>query len=214
MGSLTADLLTMHNDNYVIRAQVQVEGVILATGLAAAPSIEAAEDQARVRALQTLILEQAVSTNPTLPINLSQTMLDQATPTLDQTAPTASQLTEPPQLAKADPDIFPAVNDSVEKLTFLTKSEPQTANLPSDKVEKPKIAQFNTPNIAQSPVDLSDIIAQTDVELRRLGWTSAQGREYLEQTYGKRSRQQLSDEELLAFLLYLESQTSPIESQI
>ncbi|MEB3268380.1 MAG: hypothetical protein VKJ09_07565, partial [Leptolyngbya sp.] len=59
------------------------------------------------------------------------------------------------------------------------------------------------------PVDLSDVIAQTEVELRRLGWTQAQGREHLKTTYGKLSRHQLSDEELLEFLLHLESLPSP-----
>lgn len=63
---------------------------------------------------------------------------------------------------------------------------------------------------SSSPVDLSDIIAQTDVEMGRLGWTSSQGRKYLEETYHKRSRQQLNDEELLEFLLYLESQPTPM----
>lgn len=64
-------------------------------------------------------------------------------------------------------------------------------------------------SISAPPVDLSDIIAQTDVELRRLGWNVAQGREFLEKTYGKRSRHDLTDQELLAFLLYLEMQPSP-----
>jgi hypothetical protein len=60
--------------------------------------------------------------------------------------------------------------------------------------------------ISADPIDLSDIIAQTDVELQRLGWDVNQGREFLEKTYGKRSRHDLSDEELLEFLLYLEGQ--------
>jgi hypothetical protein len=60
-----------------------------------------------------------------------------------------------------------------------------------------------------SSIDLSDIIAQTDVELQRLGWGVNQGREFLEKTYGKRSRHDLTDEELLEFLLYLETQPSP-----
>jgi hypothetical protein len=59
------------------------------------------------------------------------------------------------------------------------------------------------------PVDLSDIIAQTDVELQRLGWDVNQGREFLEKTYGKRSRHDLTDDELLEFLLYLETQSPP-----
>lgn len=60
-----------------------------------------------------------------------------------------------------------------------------------------------------APVDLSDIIAHTDVELKRLGWTNAQGRRYLEQTYGKRSRQHLSDAELMEFLDHLKTQPTP-----
>jgi hypothetical protein len=61
-------------------------------------------------------------------------------------------------------------------------------------------------SVLATPVDLSDIIAHTDIELKRLGWTSAQGRRYLEQTYGKRSRQHLSDAELMEFLDYLKTQ--------
>ncbi|MEL7051937.1 MAG: hypothetical protein AAGM45_09130, partial [Cyanobacteria bacterium J06588_5] len=73
---------------------------------------------------------------------------------------------------------------------------------------KPSAATIALENFSTSatPVDLSDVIAQTDVELTRLGWTNVQGREYLEKTYGKRSRQQLTDEELMSFLLYLEEQ--------
>jgi hypothetical protein len=65
------------------------------------------------------------------------------------------------------------------------------------------------PAESTTSIDLSDIIAQTDVELQRLGWDVNQGREFLEKTYGKRSRHDLTDEELLEFLLYLEAQPSP-----
>lgn len=60
------------------------------------------------------------------------------------------------------------------------------------------------------PVDLSDVIAKTDVELQRLGWTPEQGREYLIKTYGKRGRTLLTEDELHSFLRYLESQPDPI----
>jgi hypothetical protein len=59
------------------------------------------------------------------------------------------------------------------------------------------------------PIDLSDAIARTTVEMNRLQWSKQKGREYLVQTYGKRSRQELTDEEMLEFLHYLESQPSP-----
>ena len=58
-------------------------------------------------------------------------------------------------------------------------------------------------------LDFSEVIARSDVEMKRLGWTKIQGRDYLVQTYGKRSRQVLSDEELLEFVSYLENQPSP-----
>lgn len=60
------------------------------------------------------------------------------------------------------------------------------------------------------PVDLSDVIAKTDVELQRLGWTAEQGREHLIKTYGKRGRTLLTEEELHSFLQHLESQPDPV----
>ncbi|MEA5618400.1 hypothetical protein VB711_11200 [Cronbergia sp. UHCC 0137] len=60
------------------------------------------------------------------------------------------------------------------------------------------------------PVNLSDVIAKTDVEIERLGWTKEQGREHLKKTYNKIARSLLSEEELSDFLNYLESQPDPI----
>ena len=77
------------------------------------------------------------------------------------------------------------------------------------------VSAASTPNIQQSvnaPIDFSEIIAQSDVELKRLGWDSEQGRNYLLETYGKRSRQLLSDEELIEFLQYLQRLPSPVAS--
>ncbi|GAB1538338.1 hypothetical protein NUACC21_09970 [Scytonema sp. NUACC21] len=61
------------------------------------------------------------------------------------------------------------------------------------------------------PVDLSDVIAQTDVQIQRLGWTKEQGREHLKKTYNKIGRTLLTEEELLDFLRFLESQPTPID---
>ncbi|WP_414548113.1 hypothetical protein [Anabaena sp. CCY 0017] len=65
-------------------------------------------------------------------------------------------------------------------------------------------------NKRNEPVDLSDVIAKTDVELQRLGWTAEQGREHLIKTYGKRGRTLLTEEELHSFLEHLESQPDPV----
>ena len=53
--------------------------------------------------------------------------------------------------------------------------------------------------------DFNDIKYKTDLEMKRLGWTKEQGRDYLLGTYGKRSRLHLTDEELLEFWRYLET---------
>ncbi len=114
----------------------------------------------------------------------------------------------------------PPLPESPAPARFKAEPEPnrpaeQPAERPAPrrtKTERPQASAAPTPraNAAPSPIiDLSDIIAQTTVELRRLGWSDAQGRTYLQRTYNRRSRQQLTDEELFDFLSYLESQPSP-----
>lgn len=50
------------------------------------------------------------------------------------------------------------------------------------------------------------LIAKINVEIERLCWTQQQRREYLIKTYGKQNTNLLTQEELLEFLKYLESQ--------
>ena len=83
---------------------------------------------------------------------------------------------------------------TVSNVTPINKSTTETTTKKTTKRKK-----------KTEPVDLSDVIAKTDVELERLGWTPQQGREYLINTYGKRGRTLLTEEELLDFLNYLES---------
>ncbi len=78
-------------------------------------------------------------------------------------------------------------------------------NIPAPE-PKPKLKPAQESN---EPFDLSDAIAQTSIHLKRLSWSTQHGRKYLEETYGKRSRHDLSDTEMLSFLSYLESQPTP-----
>ncbi|ALF52396.1 hypothetical protein ACX27_05300 [Nostoc piscinale CENA21] len=52
----------------------------------------------------------------------------------------------------------------------------------------------------------ADFIAKTDTYLSQLNWTPQQGREYLQQKYGKKSRHHLSETELVDFVDYLQLQ--------
>lgn len=57
----------------------------------------------------------------------------------------------------------------------------------------------------ESFTDYEDVIAAIDREMARLKWIKEQGRDYLIEKYNKRSRQLLTDEELLDFLSHLKS---------
>lgn len=131
------------------------------------------------------------------PDNGSETTETDSTVTGDveksEVAPPVLKLATPPNTKPKEAAESASEQDSAETASAAWPKDPQ-----------PDFSKLST-----APVDLSDIIAQTDVELQRLGWDVHQGREFLERTYGKRSRHDLTDEELLEFLLYLESQPAP-----
>jgi hypothetical protein len=54
------------------------------------------------------------------------------------------------------------------------------------------------------PVDLAEVIAQTSVEIQRLGWSAQQVMTLLVERFEKRSRSQLDDDELFRFLEQLQ----------
>lgn len=56
---------------------------------------------------------------------------------------------------------------------------------------------------------IAQLISQTDTQMQRLGWTEDQGREHLQNYYGRRSRLQLTEEELDDFLLFLQLTDTP-----
>ncbi len=65
------------------------------------------------------------------------------------------------------------------------------------------------PQIEPEPLDMSDAISKIDVEMERLSWSKTQGRDYLVRTFDKKSRQQLTNDELLQFLGHLKSLPTP-----
>ncbi|WP_017298585.1 hypothetical protein [Nodosilinea nodulosa] len=231
-GSLTSELLTIHDGLYVVQVCAGVDGTTLASGLGANTALEAAEDGATARALERLGLSAVTPASPGKtsgpqplgpdPLASAAAPSPQPEPAL-LTAETDAAL--PPQptsprgklpLAQPAPELelplavstldFPPVAMAIPplpKLPAQAKDEASDAlNAPADEF----ITLGAEPGVS---IDLSDIIAQTDVELQRLGWGVNQGREFLEKTYGKRSRHDLTDDELLEFLLFLETQSAP-----
>lgn len=250
-GSLVTELSAIDHGKFIVRCVVQNDGVTLVTALAAAETVELAEDQARSRALAVLDIDTTTVTNEETPLAPSQVPLSlNQTPTTSTAFSSPSQEQTPPALVSepaiaSDTSNFSfseskpeAVADYVETMPLVAEEIPFTDELPQVPVESeveseqeveaplsrkksktpvneapvtsssPNELETNTkgtPSTA-SPIDFSEIIARTNVELKRLGWTNQQGRDYLLQTYGKRSRQLLTDDELLDFLKHLESQ--------
>ncbi len=103
-------------------------------------------------------------------------------------------LAAPPSLtqAPASADLYSSYPVATTQATETMTGEdvPALPNLLSDEQRKQKIAQ-------------------TTLEIQRLGWDNTQGREFLQKRYNKRARSQLSDEELLDFLHYLQTQPNP-----
>ncbi|NET01488.1 MAG: hypothetical protein F6K61_13120 [Sphaerospermopsis sp. SIO1G1] len=246
-GCILSELIQIFQGKYIVRVSVQVEGVTRATAMAAADTVEVAEDQARDRVLMVLGVGNT-NVNTELPPQLSvnttsvpspshsvsshqETHLQPATKVSSNLeddnsnySPFVSQNSAETTTKEESPQV------SVPKLEMVSTPEPQL-QVPSQS----EITENNISNVtpftnrnhsplvdtnsfsgrgkrhkSSEPVNLSDVIAQTDVQIERLGWTKEQGREHLKKTYGKLGRSLLSEEELLDFLDYLKSQPDPI----
>lgn len=284
-SSLISDLLTIYQGKFVVRVSAQVEGVTRATGMAAAETLELAEDRARERAIAVLAVDvvvppnaqqqenndqsihshapdiqlssdampQAIQINAAEVSSIPQANYGTATTNLNDSMPVS-----PASLAESTPDpVIPSftLNSDTEEQDYPNFPEPLagTGNVTNIQrfpmVPTPENQEFNVENIetisdiqpvtsgnspflnnvtpliprsytpdtipldeiAQTnivapsePIDLSDAIAKIDVELKNLRWTKTQERKYLERTYGKESRELLTDEQLFEFLHYLE----------
>jgi hypothetical protein len=207
-GSLISEFLTVHDGNYAIRALVQVGGTVLASGMAAHPSLEIAEDQAKARALEALGLTPLPSDQSTYPLPEWKTdysaLVEPAPVTLPK--PPSLDHPTPPAFEKPQPVKEKTINEAIATEPPQAKTLELVPQL-VDNSEKDKETPPEKDN--EETQDRSDEIARIGVEMKRLGWTTIQGREYLKQRYGKRSRQELNDSELLDFLDYLESQPAP-----
>lgn len=287
-GSLTTELLEIHHGKYIVRSSVQIEGVTRATGMAAADTIEEAEDRSRARALMVLamkgeqpqpevIQEVASSPKPSLELvpnpslTTAKARTNEGSANSDSTEVTETAVTNTPPVSTKVPEVVvsdtPPADSEVTQTTDvspipevfsveddsdiysqefdkplplptydepeldtpkentdinsdseeeLTASEGTSASKTSNGRSTKKTSKTSTTKRKKKtePIDLSDVIAKTDVEMERLGWTPQQGREYLINTYGKRGRTLLTEDELLDFLQHLESIPTPELSEV
>ncbi len=225
-GSLISELVQIDHGKYIVRALVQNDGLTLATGLAAAETVEQAEDKARSRALAVLDISLAPAmTKADAQPTASSTYSNQGNVSPPaETTPAATQQhdeTSVSSVTSFDAQSYGFVSSPQSSpqspTTTQTETQQQETASVATKTPSPSSESATEPSSQSSStdytsMDYSDIIARTNVELKRLQWTNEQGRKFLEQTYGKRSRQLLSEQELLEFLQYLEKQPTPTDN--
>ncbi len=109
---------------------------------------------------------------------------------------------------QTQPSIFPPMSPALEAVDFATHD--REFNSPTQQLTMGDEPEPEEPE-SKSLVDMnfSEIKHQTDLQIKRLGWTREDGRNFLQTRYGKRSRLHLDDEQLLEFLRYLESLPDP-----
>ncbi len=223
-GSIISELIEIFQGKYIVRVSIQLEGITKATGMAGAETVEAAEDQARDRAftvlgIKNLPVEATKSASPSVTPPPIKPALQESQP-LPPVSNTNTAIYTPPFLEEqidtqvTKPEIFPHQEPESRPLALaevppsnVTPFTPRSYTPYEDTGVQSAIGKNKRRN---EPVNLSDVIAQTDVEIERLGWTPEQGKDYLVKTYSKRGRSLLSEEELRNFLTYLKSQPDPI----
>ena len=254
-GSLVSELVKIDRGIYIVKVSVGVNNQILATALAGADRVEAAEDAARERAIAALDLaspqpvennnftskveagETSPSTNlPAMPkqpsapsareldshiVNFSEPQSEiPDRPTTNSNAKTVSSIPESPVTQpniEPNPEPQPVANtSSLFDQTFtgevLGSPDPIDPQPQTNDLELTSSLETDIVGTAEiEAMDFNEIKQKTDIEIRRLGWTKDNGRDFLKSRYGKRSRLHLTDEQLLEFLRYLEKLPTPVQ---
>lgn len=190
LGQVWSELITIHEGQYLVRVVLFDRDRPLMSALAMGMSVETAEDLARERSLALFLQSQPPQSS--ISVDLPDSQPSEKT-RRDTTPP--QNLVSTPSISTSNDSDLPKIT-STEKLSFPDATEPYKPPVSPAKPEPPPQPE--------PPTDDSDLLVQTTLELRRLGWDAEQGRVYLEQTYGKRSRQQLTRPELESFLEYLQ----------
>ena len=191
-GGILTDLLRVEQGLFVVRAEIRVDDrTILATGLAAAADLEEAEERAIERAFEHLATQTRTKTswNPE-PLS-SERMIESERPRRSLNG----------SFRGTDVGSSLSLSDELDNLDLNGTIEPSPPQLNKNFTE------------SSVSIDLSELIAQTNVEMKRIGWMAKQGQDYLQRTFGKRSRQQLDEEELAEFLEFLKSQPTQMANR-
>ena len=251
-SGLISELVQVQANQYVVRVSIQLGATTLVSGLAAATTVEQAEDLARLRALRLIgviplgfvgnsaismpvypspLPPEPVAAGPSLasipPVNappLPEPIVHPVTAIGSNLSPLAKPEQLEQEVAFADLT-EPVATDQEPELTVVSAKASQSK--PSRNKGGKVSHQVNVVPLEEEmgaemqpdafvegsydegigfspePIDLSELIALTDVEMERVGWSKKRGQAHLKQAYGRQTRAELDEAELLEFLHYL-----------
>jgi hypothetical protein len=216
-ASLTTELVQIHQDRFIVRALIQTAGMPLVSGMATANSVEAAEDEARLRALKLLGISTSDAATMPLPLQaqLLTSPLDNGSVLSSLPALSTSEISTAtpisPILSFADLETSEALAEtpplmpptSPVKIDEEVQPTPATRSTSKKSARSPSPPPDPEPEAIDEPTDLSELIALSDVEMQRIGWKRKDGQVHLLETYGVKTRAELDEEQLLEFLHFL-----------
>ncbi|AFZ46229.1 hypothetical protein Cyast_0248 [Cyanobacterium stanieri PCC 7202] len=215
---LTSKLVTINQGQYIVKVKAKQEHKTIGSALACAYSVEEAEDKARERVLQ-LVNPIAISCPPLSDLTPSPPVTPKPESKPSTTPPTVipKAKQEKPVTPSPHPiapqestiptaEVTPPRNEEISQEETLADNIELPLSYEEEKEETPPPTSVSNTFDLSDAVDFSQVIDQTSIELKRLGWTQEQGKKYLLETYGKKSRHLLSDQELIEFLTYLQTQ--------
>ncbi len=158
--ALISELVQIDHGKYIVKAIVEIEGKTVVTGLAAADTVEIAEDRARERALLLLeaentpdlqLVEKVSPNNISLPSDLPKTV-----PSTKKSTKTAKVTEIPRPEAKIEPEL-PQVKDIPPAKIEL--EIPQVKDIPPAKIEPelPEVKDIPPAKIEPELPEVKDI---------------------------------------------------------
>lgn len=224
---LLSQLLTIYQGKFVVQVSVQIEGIVRATGMAAAETIELAEDRARTRAIALVANQEITSvpqksdrltSNPQLTNPHNPALSDLESSFTPAAAPTENYAEFTPKKDSKDYLLLTELNSDpvvdedfgIEPMTLTSNNPAPTFSNDTPFVSRVKDDLPLDPLPTTEPIDLSDTLIAIETELRNLRWTAKQEHNYIQRIYKKESRDLLNTQQLYEFLNYLQvfAQTS------
>ncbi len=208
-GCIQTEMLPKIDGLHAFRAVVSQGEAIMGTATAVDSDLEIAEDRAVKRALAIA----GVSFDNNFENNFDNNF-EKSFGGYSGRSPMLTQVSREPSSINSLPSA--AVTHTIQSEPAIEYSGEYTGDHVPEEITPPPtsniaapIKSSAAPHMSPEPMDLSDAISKIDVEMGRLNWTKRQGRDYLVRTFDKKTRQELTNDELLQFLSHLKSLPTP-----